>query len=125
MNEDLFVRVARVAAEHRASAGDRSVTGAASREDAWAAFDLPLPEDPTPADQVVDELLAAAEGHLVGSVGPRYFGFVVGGSTPAATAADLLAVGWDQTPLREVASRPDRPDGSGNPQPGLRLIGVQ
>ena len=68
MSEALFVRAARVAAEHRASARERPVVGTASREDAWAAFDLPLPEDPTPADQVVDELLAAAEGHLVGSV---------------------------------------------------------
>jgi glutamate/tyrosine decarboxylase-like PLP-dependent enzyme len=110
--EDLFVRVARAAAEYRSAVGDRPVAGTASREDAWKAFDVPLPERPTPAGQVVDELLAAADGHLVGTVGPRYFGFVIGGSSPASTAADMLAVGWDQngfnplmSPAAEAAER--------------------
>ena len=103
-HEDLFVRVARAAAEHRDTVGDRPVAGTASREDAWAAFDLALPDEPTPADQVVDELLAAADGHLVGTVGPRFFGFVVGGSTAAAAAADMLAVGWDQNAFNPVLS---------------------
>jgi glutamate/tyrosine decarboxylase-like PLP-dependent enzyme len=102
--EDLFVRVARVAAEHRRTVGDEPVAGTASREEAWKAFDLPFPEGPTSADQVVDELVAAAEGHLVGTVGPRYFGFVIGGATAAATAADMLTAGWDQNGFNPVLS---------------------
>src|SRR5205085_8097203 len=99
-------------AHHRETVGDRPVAGTASREDAWAAFGGALPDDPTPAEQVLEELLAAADGRLVGTVGPRYFGFVVGGSTSASAAADILAVGWDQnafspalSPAAEAAER--------------------
>jgi glutamate/tyrosine decarboxylase-like PLP-dependent enzyme len=40
----------------------------------------------------------------VGTVGPRFFGFVIGGASPAASAADLVAVGWDQCAYNEVLS---------------------
>ena len=45
---------------------------------------------------VIEHLAAAAEAGLVASAGPRYFGFVIGGSLPAALAADWLATVWDQ-----------------------------
>ena len=56
----------------------------------------PLPEHPTDPLTVVEELAAAAEPGLVASAGGRYFGFVVGGSLPAALGADWLTSAWDQ-----------------------------
>jgi glutamate/tyrosine decarboxylase-like PLP-dependent enzyme len=69
-----------------------------------AAFRGPLPLRPTPADEVVDELVEAARSGLLATTGPRFFGFVTGGALPAATAADMLASGWDQCAFNAVLS---------------------
>jgi glutamate/tyrosine decarboxylase-like PLP-dependent enzyme len=50
-------------------------------------------EDPR---DVLERLARDANPGLTASVGPRYFGFVVGGSVPAALAADWLVSTWDQ-----------------------------
>ena len=51
---------------------------------------------PQQAAGVVAELAAAAEPGVIASGSGRFFGFVVGGATPAALAADWLASAWDQ-----------------------------
>jgi len=63
-----------------------------------------LPDEGLDASAVVDELAAAVEPALVTSVGPRYFGYVIGGSLDAAVAADLLAAGWDQVAFNATTS---------------------
>src|SRR6188508_853838 len=92
----LLHRAAEAAATFRTSLADRPVAPSpADVQRSRAAFGGPLPAGPSPSAQVVEELIAAAEPGLMGTAGPRFFGFVIGGALPAATAADVLAAGWD------------------------------
>ena len=94
--EALLHRAASVAAAYRAGLAERPVGAAAGTDALRQAFGGPLPDAPTPAADVIDALVAAADAGLVSTAGPRFFGFVIGGSLDAATAADVLAAGWDQ-----------------------------
>lgn len=63
-----------------------------------------LPGNPVPAADVIGKLAEAVAPALVATTGPRYFGFVTGGALDAATAADMLATGWDQSAFNMVTS---------------------
>jgi glutamate/tyrosine decarboxylase-like PLP-dependent enzyme len=56
----------------------------------------PLTDDGVEAEQVVAELVEDVQDGMIGSAGGRFFGWVVGGSLPAALAADWLTATWDQ-----------------------------
>ena len=69
-----------------------------------AEFDEPLPDGPEDAVEILRRLQAHGSPATVATTGGRYFGFVVGGALPAATAARWLADAWDQVSALHVIS---------------------
>ncbi|WP_344949759.1 pyridoxal phosphate-dependent decarboxylase family protein [Terrabacter ginsenosidimutans] len=100
----LFARAALEGARHRETVADRPVHPSPDRASLEAALGGLLPAEATDPVRVLEDLIAAASPGLVGTVGPRFFGFVIGGASPAATAADMLAAAWDQCAYNEVLS---------------------
>ncbi|MFH8898465.1 hypothetical protein ACH4HG_19065 [Streptomyces coeruleorubidus] len=100
----IFQRAAEHAAAYRRSLPERPVARPVDHAALRAAFSRPLNRSPADPLTVVDELVAAAENGLVATAGPRFFGFVVGGALPAATAAEILAAGWDQNAFNAALS---------------------
>jgi glutamate/tyrosine decarboxylase-like PLP-dependent enzyme len=69
-----------------------------------AALGGPLPDGPQDPVAVLDALVAGADAGLMASQSSRFFGFVFGGSLPAALAADWIASAWDQNAGLYVAA---------------------
>jgi glutamate/tyrosine decarboxylase-like PLP-dependent enzyme len=59
-------------------------------------FAVRLPEHGMSAAQVVEELARAVEPGLLAIGSPRFYGWVMGGTLPAALAADWMVSAWDQ-----------------------------
>lgn len=68
------------------------------------ALDIPLQDEPVDPRRVLALLDEIGSPATVASSGGRYFGFVIGGSLPAALAANLLAGVWDQNACLDAAS---------------------
>jgi glutamate/tyrosine decarboxylase-like PLP-dependent enzyme len=89
---------------YRADLNHSRVGPRASRAEIRAGMVGPVPEVGVTTTEVVAELIDLAGPGLMASAGPRYFGFVIGGSLDAALAADLLTSGWDQAAFNEALS---------------------
>jgi glutamate/tyrosine decarboxylase-like PLP-dependent enzyme len=101
---DALRRTAERVADYRSRVGDRPVAPKFDCERLRAALGGELPAEGTDSDAVIDQLVAAVEPALTASVGPRYFGFVVGGALESATRADMLTTGWDQMAFNAASS---------------------
>ncbi|WP_426005989.1 pyridoxal phosphate-dependent decarboxylase family protein [Paenarthrobacter sp. NyZ202] len=79
-----------------ASVPTRSVRPTMDADQVAAKLGSPLPEGPTDPAAVIDELVAVAEPGLMAMQSGRFFGWVIGGTLPAALAADWMVSAWDQ-----------------------------
>jgi glutamate/tyrosine decarboxylase-like PLP-dependent enzyme len=93
---ELLQLTASLAADYLESLPARRVFPPVEPDELRTALDGPLPDGPTDAAQVIMELAAGADAGIVASGSGRYFGFVIGGTLPAAMAADWLTSAWDQ-----------------------------
>jgi glutamate/tyrosine decarboxylase-like PLP-dependent enzyme len=82
----------------------RQVAPARSADELAADFDAPLPEKGADATAVVDRLATLAEPGLMAIPSGRFFGWVMGGTLPAALAADWLVSAWDQNAAMRFAT---------------------
>jgi glutamate/tyrosine decarboxylase-like PLP-dependent enzyme len=97
-------RAATHAARYLASLPTRRVAASASVAELRERLVKPFPESGLAADAVIDELVRDAESGLMTSASGRFFGWVIGGTLPAALAADWLTATWDQNAASNVTS---------------------
>src|SRR3546814_8144004 len=91
----LLQRTQAHAADFLEGLDERPVSATSDAATLRARLGLILDDAGVPAEQVIDELVAATLGGHLGSAGGRFFAWVIGGALPSALAADWLASTWD------------------------------
>ena len=74
----------------------RRVPSSATADEVAAVLGTDLPGPGEEPAAVIDRLAAAVEPGLMASASGRFYGWVMGGTLPAAAAADWLVTAWDQ-----------------------------
>lgn len=100
----LWRRAAEAAIAFRQDVGNRH---AAPRQDYAASltdFSAALPESGSDPSSILDDLVRLADPGLMTPTGPRFFGWVIGGSHPAGVAADWMTSAWGQNAGNHQAS---------------------
>ena len=101
---DLLRRTVERVADYRRGVGERPVAPPVDLEGLREALGGPLPAQGADPDAVIEQLAGAVEPVLTASVGPRFYGFFVGGAHDSATCADILASGWEQMAFNALSS---------------------
>jgi glutamate/tyrosine decarboxylase-like PLP-dependent enzyme len=92
----LLARTAEIATEYLRGLPERTLLVDQDVASLRAALMTALPEVGEDPIEIVERLARDADPGIVSMAGPRYFGYVIGGSVPAAVAADWLTSTWDQ-----------------------------
>lgn len=79
-----------------AAVEERPIRPEVGVDDVLARLPHDLPDEGIDATAVVEELAEASLPGLMAMSSPRFYGFVIGGTYPAALAADWLVSAWDQ-----------------------------
>lgn len=93
---ELFAQAASFAADFRDRVDDLPAGPTATFAEALRRFDAPTPETPSDPRAILADLVANADGALMMPAGPRFFGWVNGGSDPVGVSADMLTSAWGQ-----------------------------
>ena len=93
---ELLENTAQRAISYLENIADRRVAPAAEAVAKLATLDEPLNDGPISAEQVINLLDEVCSPATMAMAGPRFFGFVIGGSLPVTVAANWLAGAWDQ-----------------------------
>lgn len=101
---ELLQDAARRAASYLEGLPTRSVEPGADSLAALEKLRVPLPEHSLSPERVLALLDEIGSPATVATAGPRYFGFVTGGSLPASVAANWLSGAWDQNGAFVVGS---------------------
>lgn len=97
-------RAHELALEWLASVPGRPVAPRLNAERLATTLSEPLADARTDPSEVVDTLAALAEPGLMAMPSGRFFGGVIGGTLPAAMAADWLVSAWDQNAAMRFAT---------------------
>ena len=101
--EKLFLDAAQRAARYWRQLPDRRVAPAADAIREIERLNEATPEEPCDPARVLALLDDVGSPASIAMAGPRFYGFVIGGSAPATVAANWLATAWDQaTGLHDV-----------------------
>jgi glutamate/tyrosine decarboxylase-like PLP-dependent enzyme len=102
--EDLLREVAERAVRYHAKLNARGVAPSSEAIDKLTRFREQFPQQPSDPQIVLALLDEIGSPATMASAGGRFFGFVTGGSLPAALAANWLAGAWDQNAFSFASS---------------------